>query len=123
MRRVISNVMRNKEFTEYGHIHLSILYRKVLVLNETGLLYKRKYYPWSNIKSIEIWHQEWPGYGLVPDQKLLPRARVDLANGKHILLRGDALIKRGTSLNQGFSSAFDELVANLQAKYRNELMI
>lgn len=110
--------MRNKENTEFGHMYLSIFYRKVLSLGESGILYKGKYYPWSKIQNIEIWHQEWPGYGWVPDQKLLPRARISLSDGTNILLRGDALIKYEALLSQGFSSAFDELVAHLQKKIR-----
>ena len=99
-------------------MHLSIFYRKVLALEENGLIYKNIYYSWSNISQIEIWQQEWPGFGWVPDQKLLPRASVTLTNGKHILLRGDALIKRGMPLEPGFSSAFDELVSVLKEKYK-----
>jgi len=113
--------MRNKENTEFGHMHLSVFYRKVLSLGESGILYKSKYYPWSKIQNIELWHQEWPGYGWVHDQKLLPRARISLSNGSHIILRGDALVKYKTPLSQGFSSAFDELVAHLQKRRREQL--
>lgn len=110
--------MRNKDNNEFGHMHLSIFYRKVLVLGEDGFIYKSKYYPWSSIYQIDIWHQEWPGYGWVPDQKLLPRARVSLSNKKNFVLRGDALVKRNSSLDSGFLTAFDELLACLQEKYR-----
>ncbi len=121
MQPVISNVIRKKENKEYGHMHLSVFYRKVLILGETGLIFKNKYYPWSSINQIDLWHQEWPGYGWVPNQKLLPRARVSLSDHKHFVLRGDALIKCGSSLDSRFQSAFDELLACLQEKYRGSM--
>ena len=108
--------MRNKEKTEFGHMHLSIFYRKVISLTESGLFYKRKYYPWSNIKSIELWQKKWIGHGYAPDLMPLPRASIYLSNGLRILLRGDVLVKRNAPLSKGFSSAIDELVAYLQSK-------
>jgi hypothetical protein len=113
--------MRSMNSAEYGHMHLSIFYRKVLALNERGLIFKNKYYPWSEIQNVEVWQEPWPGWGYVPDAKLLPRARVFLSNDQYFLLRGDALVKRGQPLLPGFSDAFDELVSYLQEKRRLQL--
>lgn len=106
---------------EYGHMHLSIFYRKVLVLREHGMIFKNKYYPWASIQEIEVWQEPWLGVGKVPDTKLLPRARLLLVDGKNVLLRGDALVKHGQSLKPGFSNAFNELVSFLKDVHRQRL--
>ena len=98
----------------YGHMHLSIFFREILELRERGFIFKRKAYPWSAIHHVETWQEPWPGWGYVPDAKLLPRARVNMSDGTSFLLRGDALVKRGAPLSAGFISAFDELVSHLR---------
>lgn len=115
------SAMRNMNGAEYGHMHLSLFYQKIVVLEDRGLIFKGKYYPWGSIRTIEVWEEPWPGWGYVPDAKLLPRARVSLSDGQSFLLRGDALVKRGGSLSAGFSDAFDELVSNLQEMRRGEM--
>jgi hypothetical protein len=109
------------DIAEYGHMHLSIFYRKVLVCRENGLTYKDKFYPWASIQEIEVWQEPWPGWGRVPEAKLLPRARLLFADGEYVLLRGDALVKHGQSLKAGFSSAFNELVSHLKDTRRSQL--
>lgn len=106
---------------EYGHLHLSLFYRRVVILGDQGLIFRNKFYPWRSIQNIEVWQESWPGFGYVPDAKLLPRARVNFANGTHFLLRGDALVKRGQSLRQGYSDAFNELVSYLREMHRLSL--
>lgn len=100
-------------------MHLSIFYRKVVSLEEQGLRLRNKFYPWNSIRNIDVWEEPWPGWGYVPDAKLLPRARVFFSNGEHFLLRGDALVKRGQELKSGYSNSFDELVSYLQEMHRS----
>lgn len=102
-------------------MHLSLFYRKLLRVGPTGLLFKSRHYPWSAIRRIDVWQKPWPGYGHVPDAKMLPRAKVFLSNGKSILLRGDVLVKRGQPIAPGFADAFDELVSHLH-KMQHEHM-
>lgn len=102
-------------------MHLSLFYRHILSLDDTGLTYRRLHYPWSAIRMIELWQQQWPGWGYVSDIKLLPRASIHLPGGKHILLRGDVLVKRNLPLKPGFYSAFDELVSVLKAQRADQI--
>lgn len=113
--------MCKNEVAEFGHMHLSIFYRRVVTLSENGLVFKQKFYPWSSIRNIEVWQEPWPGFGYYPDAKLLPRARINFADGRHFLLRGDALVKRGVTPESGYESVFDELVSYLRKKQKEIL--
>jgi hypothetical protein len=113
--------MRSMSSAEYGHMHLSIFYRQLLLVNDRGLMFKNKHYPWGELQDIEVWQEPWPGWGYVPAAKLLPRASVTFSNGQNFMLRGDALVKRGQPLSEGFSNAFDELVSYLREKRGQQL--
>ena len=102
-------------------MHLSIFYRRVVVLGENSLLFKRKFYPWSSIQKIEVWQEPWPGIGYQPEARLLPRVRIYLTNGGHFLLRGDALAKRGEPPESGFATVFDEPVTLFREKQQSAL--
>ena len=99
---------------EYGHMHLSIFYRPILVVMPTGIRWKDQLLTGKDIATIKLWQEDWPGIGHQPQIKLLPRARITWLDGRSVLLRGDALVKRGPPLSPGFSSAFDELINHLQ---------
>ncbi len=96
-------------------MHLSVFYRRVLTVRSSGFECSEGRFSASALHSIRVWQEPWPGFGHVPDAKLLPRARITFQAGKSVLLRGDALVKRGRPLLAGYASAFDELVSYLLA--------
>ena len=113
--------MFRKVSPEYGHMHLSIFYRRKLQLGSGGFLLKKTFYPWSSLRRIEVWQQPWPGFGPGANAKLLPRARIHLSDGTGFVLRGDVLVKRGSRVEPGYATAFDELVAKLREMLQAEL--
>ncbi|MCB1889639.1 MAG: hypothetical protein KDH20_18675 [Rhodocyclaceae bacterium] len=106
---------------EYGHLHLSVLYRPAIGLDRKGLVVAGRHYPWDALRGIDVWEERWPPWAVAGSIRLLPRARVHLAGGPPLLLRGDALVKRGRPLAAGYATAFDELVARLQALRQGQL--
>ena len=106
---------------EFGHMHLSLFYRRVLAIRPEGVEHRGKIYGPEQIRAVDVWQEPFPGIGHVPDAKLLPRARVKFSDGVSVLLHGDALVKRGGRLATGYTSEFNELVAHLLALRRTQL--
>ena len=100
----------------YGHVHLSLFFRKTVEVREHNFIYKQAVYPWNAIDRIDVWQEPWPGLGRGV-AKLLPRARIYIHKGPSNLLRGDALRKQ-SALSNGFQTAFYKLVALFQEKRR-----
>lgn len=102
--------------TVYGHRQLSIFFVPLLEADANGFIYRGKTYGWNDVEKVSVWDSEW--HKLLGYPACMPRARIQLRDGKIIKLNGRALEKKGVKPKVGFSSnksdAFDELLALFQ---------
>ena len=102
------------ELDAYGHIQLSIWYQHLVDVEPTAFVYQGRRYVWSNVLHVEVRQVARFGLGSFSHLNLVPRAHIQLSDGRTITIRGHTLVKRRGVLRQGFDSPFNELVALFQ---------
>ncbi|MGV3742484.1 MAG: hypothetical protein ACO1NO_09275 [Burkholderiaceae bacterium] len=105
----------------YGHVYLSIVYLHLLDVHDSGFVYQRKAYKYSDVVHVDARQIERIGLGSFSHLILVPRAHIELSDGNSMIIHGHTLIKRNGVLRQGYDSAFSELVALLQEKRSSAL--
>jgi hypothetical protein len=95
----------------FGHRHLGVFFRPLVVVDDSGFKYRGARYRWSDVTSVDV--HEFVNLGTARF-----RATVILADGVKIRLNGRALEKHGVKPAVGFVStrtdAFDELVTRFR---------
>lgn len=94
----------------YGNRQLGLFFSPVVEMRSNGFVFKGKQYTWADVKDIEILE----GSG-IPIWGSPNRALVRLRNGARIAIDDVAFDKRKEPLMDGYSSAFDEVVALFKA--------
>ena len=79
-------------------MRLSLFYSHLVTVDENGFTFRSNRYSWSDVSDVRVWQEPFPGFGFVPDVKLLPRALITLQDGSNIRVRGDALVKYQNTL-------------------------
>lgn len=94
----------------YGNRQLGLFFSPVVETRSDGFIFKGKQYAWADVKGVEI--LEGSGFPLwgSPD-----RAIVQLRDGVNIKIDDAAFDKRDEPLLNGYSCAFDEVVALFRA--------
>jgi hypothetical protein len=100
----------------FGHRQFSLFFVPLIETWADGFSYKGKRYRWEDVQQVSVWDSEW--HKLLGYPACIPRATVQLADGKAIKLNGRVLEKKGVKPKVGLSSnksdEFDELVSLFQ---------
>jgi hypothetical protein len=100
----------------FGNRQLSVFFLPVVELRAKGFVFKGRQYSWGDVEKIELWQEPrfpvaGPRSGGAP---WVARARIWLQGGKSIAIKDVAFEKKGEPLKDGYSSAFDELIATFK---------
>lgn len=81
--------MVNNMKSPYGYHHFYGSFKPILAVDETGISYKGKFYPWKEI--VEIKRYDSLFYSLLFNQVGAPVAYIYLNDGEKIRIRGRLL--------------------------------
>lgn len=99
----------------YGNWQLGIFFSPVVEIRTDGFVFKGKRYGWGDVKNIELWEGSQ-----VPIWGEKATARVRLRDGVTIKIKDVSFAKKGGPLLEGYSSAFDELIALFKANAKRK---
>jgi hypothetical protein len=106
----------------YGHRQLGLFFFPMVETRVNGFIFRGKNYKWKDVERVETWQELWPPFSMVVAE-YVQRGRITLKDGKRIKINGRAFEKRNESLNEGYLTAFDELIDLFenQSRYNNQL--
>ena len=77
----------------FGYKHMGFFFQKILEVNDSGFIYRKKNYQWPDIIRLDRFDSFFYSY-IIPVPGL-PCAKIYLKNGKKIILRGNILVEGG----------------------------
>lgn len=97
----------------YGNRQLSIFFFPVVELLTKGFVLKGRHYTWGDVEKVDVrGESRFPFAGPMGGSlQQVPVAEISLRDGKAIRIKAVAFEKKGEPLLDGYSSAFDEVVA------------
>lgn len=97
----------------YGHQQLSLFFIPLLEIHDDGFIFKNKKYFWNDVKHVFIW-EPFEGLGALLGTGAIPRATIELSDGKKIRIHSSVFKKEGEIRKVGFlsgkSEAFDKII-------------
>lgn len=102
----------------YGNRQLSVFFLPVVETRANGFIFKGKQYIWTDVERIEVWEGARFPMRALPT---VPMALIWLRDGKTIGIKSVAFEKKGEPLMNGYSSAFDELIALFKANRKERV--
>lgn len=102
----------------YGKRQLSVFFSPVVETRTNGFIFKGRQYIWTDVERIEVWEGARFPMRAMPT---VPMALIWLRDGKAISIKSVAFEKKGEPLKDGYSSAFDELIALLRANSKERV--
>lgn len=94
----------------YGNRQLGLFFSPVVEIRTNGFIFKGKQYVWEDVRNIEILE----GSG-IPIWGSPNTVRVRLRDGARIDIKDVAFVKNDEPLSDGYSCAFDEVIALFKA--------
>lgn len=94
----------------YGNWQLGMFFSPVVEIRTDGFVFKRKQYRWGDVKNIELSEGSQ-----IPIWGEKATARIRLRDGASINIKDVGFAKKGGPLMEGYSSAFEELIALFKA--------
>jgi hypothetical protein len=96
----------------YGHKQLSLFFIPLLQIHDDGFLFKNKDYSWTDIKHIYVW-EPFEGLGALFGTGAIPRATIELSDGKKIKIHSSVFRKKGEKSKIGFWSGKSEAFSRI----------
>lgn len=94
----------------FGYRQLGLFFSPFVEIHAKGFVFKGKQYAWGDVKKVEL--REGSRMPIWGEQT---GALIWLRDGAVIDIKAPAFTKEGEPLMDGYSSAFDELIATFKA--------
>ena len=91
----------------YGHKQLNLFFVPLLQIHDDGFIFKNKNYSWADVKHIFVW-EPLEGLGALLGTGAIPRATIELSDGKRIKIHSGVFKKKDEKAKVGFLSGKSE---------------